>query len=96
MQIGEWQLFYQFAGVFKSFFGFAGKADDNIRPQSQSRNGGDCALNNFELLTAVIISMHGFQGFIITALQRDMQVRTELFGFCHEPYQVAINFHRID
>ena len=72
----EFAMAHEFQGIIEIFFRFSRKANDNISGNTYFSGQSLNIINKFPGLFRRISSMHGFQNFIGTGLERNMNMWT--------------------
>ena len=82
MKIGNGQFLDQAACVFKGPFGLSRKPDHHINSYGYMRHLMDYVQDQVSVKLRAIRSVHPLKHIIVSALQRDVQVRTNVLRGC--------------
>ena len=78
MRIGDLQVEYRFPGQFEIRIGFGWKPGHDIRRQNQITSGASKCRNSIEDIFRLITSFHSFQDYRRGALQRKVNMWTNI------------------
>ncbi len=86
----------QLYGMLEGRFRFAGKSDHQVGAQTKAGNRCDRAIDERDELSCLIRTVHGRQDSVVSALERDMEIGTELRGGRHAVQEGVGDRRRLD